>query len=122
MMYTPVLFLLGCTPVKIASCPFLFVNMAIALIIPKLYCFPQDGCSGTSGTPNSSTGRIAPPLDRRRKKPDYASNDPRKIKLSDFSFRPNERFIYEYNFTVNWEHQIRLTTVSPLNPGRFCPT
>lgn len=39
------------------------------------------------------------------------SDDSRQIKLSDFSFQPNERFIYEYNFTGNWEHQIRLEEV-----------
>ncbi len=50
------------------------------------------------------------------------SDDPRKIKLSDFSFRPNERFIYEYDFTGNWQYQIRLEEVRPLDPWQFYST
>jgi hypothetical protein len=30
--------------------------------------------------------------------------------------------MYEYNFTDNWEHQIRLEAVCLLDPRRFYPT
>lgn len=36
------------------------------------------------------------------------SDNPRKVLLKDFSFRVNEKFIYEYNFFAPWEHEIRL--------------
>lgn len=35
-------------------------------------------------------------------------DDPRNISLKDFSFRINEKFVYEYNFFDHWEHEIRL--------------
>ena len=50
------------------------------------------------------------------------SDNPRKIKLSDFSFRLNERFLYEYDFHDNWKHQVRLEAVRPLDPRHFYPT
>ena len=30
------------------------------------------------------------------------SNDPDKVRLKDFQFRINERFLYEYDFTDDW--------------------
>lgn len=35
-------------------------------------------------------------------------DDPREVCLSNFDFRINEKFIYEYNFHVPWEHEIRV--------------
>jgi hypothetical protein len=34
------------------------------------------------------------------------ANDPNKIRLSDFRFRPAERFEYQYDFGDNWEHTL----------------
>ena len=34
------------------------------------------------------------------------SDNPRKVKLSDFQFHPKERFVYEYNFFDNWQLDI----------------
>src|SRR5689334_11704213 len=39
----------------------------------------------------------------RRGGPWY-SRDARNLRLSDFHFRLNERFLYEYDLTDNWEH------------------
>ena len=34
--------------------------------------------------------------------------------MSDFQFRINERFLYEYDFTDQWRHQIRLENILDL--------
>jgi hypothetical protein len=31
-------------------------------------------------------------------------DDPRRVWLADFGFRPHERFHYEYDFTDGWQH------------------
>lgn len=36
------------------------------------------------------------------------SDNPKKVYLKDFQFRPKERFIYEYNFFDNWQYEIRV--------------
>ena len=36
------------------------------------------------------------------------SDDPDAIRLNDFRFQINERFIYEYDFKDGWQHQIRV--------------
>jgi hypothetical protein len=36
------------------------------------------------------------------------SDDPHQLKLNDFHFRPLERFLYEYDFRDQWQHEIRL--------------
>ena len=51
------------------------------------------------------------------------SKNPRLVKLSDFKFRKNERFMYEYDFGDFWEHSVRLEArlpgvLSP-NPRNF---
>ncbi len=35
-------------------------------------------------------------------------NDANKVYLRDFDFHTNEKFKYEYNFHVPWEHKIRV--------------
>lgn len=42
----------------------------------------------------------------------WFSDDPRAVKLSDFGWRMRERFLYEYDFSDNWQHQMGAT--------RFC--
>ncbi|MGH9400613.1 MAG: plasmid pRiA4b ORF-3 family protein [Terriglobia bacterium] len=36
------------------------------------------------------------------------SSDPCKVRLGDFQFRMNERFLYEYDFGDRWEHEVRM--------------
>ena len=52
--------------------------------------------------------------------------DARKVLLSQFHFRVNERFLYEYDFGDLWRHQIRfeeavdrLEAYERFRPGRF---
>ncbi len=40
-------------------------------------------------------------------------DDPDKVPLNSFNFRINEKFIYEYNFTDDWEIEIRLEKMLP---------
>jgi hypothetical protein len=48
----------------------------------------------------------------RRGGPWY-SRDARDLQLIDFHFRVNERFLYEYDFTDGWEHQVRIEQFVP---------
>lgn len=48
-------------------------------------------------------------------------DDPRKVRLADFRFRPKERFLYEYDFGDEWEHDIRLERTLPFDPSRTYP-
>jgi predicted house-cleaning noncanonical NTP pyrophosphatase (MazG superfamily) len=36
------------------------------------------------------------------------STDPNQVQLCDFGFRTNERFLYEYDFTDIWRHEVRV--------------
>ena len=49
------------------------------------------------------------------------SDDPERVLLGQFGFRLRERFLYEYDFYDNWEHDIRLEKVLPLNSKRVFP-
>lgn len=49
------------------------------------------------------------------------SDNARKVSLKQFNFRLNEKFIYEYNFFVNWECEIRLEKRLSLNPKNIYP-
>jgi len=42
------------------------------------------------------------------------TTDARKVVLSQFRFRTNERFLYEYDFVDLWQHQIRFESVAPI--------
>ena len=48
-------------------------------------------------------------------------DDPRRVRLADFDFRPHERFLYEYDFTDGWQHDVRVECLLPLEPGRTYP-
>jgi hypothetical protein len=48
-------------------------------------------------------------------------DDPRQVPLADFCFRPYERFLYEYNFYDNWQHEIRLEKRLPLDRQKSFP-
>lgn len=48
-------------------------------------------------------------------------DDPKQVLLSDFHFRLQERFVYEYDFFCWWQHQVRLEKILPLEPRRTYP-
>jgi hypothetical protein len=41
--------------------------------------------------------------------------------LRDFQFTDNERFSYEYNFFDNWQFEIRVEKILPINPKLIYP-
>lgn len=43
----------------------------------------------------------------------WYSQDARNVRLSDFHFRVNERFLYEYDLSDGWEHQVRIERFIP---------
>lgn len=47
--------------------------------------------------------------------------DSRLVRLAALGLRVRERFLYEYDFTDNWQHDIRVEQVLPLEPGRPYP-
>jgi hypothetical protein len=47
--------------------------------------------------------------------------NPKKILLGDFDFYMNEKFKYEYNFHVPWEHEIRIEKRLPLELKKKYP-
>ena len=49
------------------------------------------------------------------------SKNPNLVKLSDFKFRKNERFTYEYDFGDCWEHTVRLEARLPLDKDKTYP-
>ena len=49
------------------------------------------------------------------------SDNPRRILLGDFRFRLNERFLYEYDFTDGWQHEIRIEKELPIDPQKTYP-
>jgi hypothetical protein len=59
----------------------------------------------------------------RIRKKDYAvprlcgtsAHDARRVRLADFNFRRNERFIYEYDFGDLWQHQVRIEKRLPID-------
>jgi len=51
----------------------------------------------------------------------WFSDDPKTVQLKQFRFRPNEKFIYEYDFTDQWAHEIRVEKIGPFDPKRVYP-
>jgi hypothetical protein len=49
------------------------------------------------------------------------SDDPESVRLKDLGLRINERFVYEYDFTDAWQHQIRVETILALKPHQRYP-
>jgi hypothetical protein len=47
--------------------------------------------------------------------------DARKELLSQFHFRVNERFLYEYDFGDLWQHQIRFEGIQPVCEKKLYP-
>jgi hypothetical protein len=49
------------------------------------------------------------------------SNNPNQVKLSDFKFRINEHFLYEYDFGDCWQHEVRVEARLALETKRTYP-
>lgn len=49
------------------------------------------------------------------------ADDPTQVRLSDFRFRCNARFRYEYDFGDLWQHEVRLERLLPLDPTTTYP-
>jgi len=49
------------------------------------------------------------------------TDDPEKVLLAGFGFRVRGRFLYEYDFYDNWEHDVRLEKVLPFDARRTFP-
>ncbi len=48
-------------------------------------------------------------------------DNPRHVRLADLGLRVRERFLYEYDFTDGWQHDVRVEQIVPLEPGRYYP-
>jgi len=48
-------------------------------------------------------------------------DDPRHVRLVDLGLRVRERFLYEYDFTDGWQHDVRVEQILPLEPGWCYP-
>lgn len=48
-------------------------------------------------------------------------DNPREVHLADFRWRINERFLYQYDLGVNWEHEIRFEKKLTLQPKTLYP-
>jgi hypothetical protein len=49
------------------------------------------------------------------------STDPNLVRLCDFKFRINERFLYEYDFRDSWQHEVRVEKSLALKDNCFYP-
>lgn len=48
-------------------------------------------------------------------------DDPKQVRLADLRFRFRERFLYEYNFTDHWQHDLRVEQIVTAEPNRPYP-
>src|SRR5512135_59177 len=51
----------------------------------------------------------------------WFSQDARQVRLVDFQFRLNERFLYEYDFGDRWQHEVRIERRLEEQPKRTYP-
>jgi hypothetical protein len=49
------------------------------------------------------------------------ADDPTRVRLADFGFRPRERFLYEYDFGDGWQHVVRVERICPVEGHRASP-
>lgn len=49
------------------------------------------------------------------------TDNPHHVKLHNFHFRRYERFLYEYDFGDQWQHEIRLEQIIPFDPQKTYP-
>jgi hypothetical protein len=52
----------------------------------------------------------------------FFDQDPEQVMLKDFDFYINEKFKYEYNFYIPWEHEIRLEKKLPFELKKKYPS
>src|SRR3954467_14376931 len=50
------------------------------------------------------------------------SRDARQVRLADFQFRLNERFLYEYDLRDSWRHQVRVERRLPWSRSEPIPS
>lgn len=50
------------------------------------------------------------------------STDPNQVRLCDFKYRINERFLYEYDFGDCWQHEVRVEERLALKDQRLYPS
>jgi len=48
-------------------------------------------------------------------------DDPGQVRLVDLGLRVSERFVYEYDFTDGWQHDVRVEQILPPDPRRDYP-
>ena len=48
-------------------------------------------------------------------------DNPRHVRLANLGLRVRERFLYEYDFTDGWQHDVRVEQILPLEPRRYYP-
>lgn len=48
-------------------------------------------------------------------------DNPHQVRLCDFYFRCKERWMYEYDLTDSWQHEIRLEQILPLDTAKYHP-
>ncbi len=48
-------------------------------------------------------------------------DDPRHVRLADLGLRVRERFLYEYDFTNGWQHDVRVEQILLFDPGQHYP-
>jgi hypothetical protein len=48
-------------------------------------------------------------------------DDPQQVHLADLGLRVGERFLYEYDFTDGWQHDVRVERILSLAPRRRYP-
>jgi hypothetical protein len=46
---------------------------------------------------------------------------PHQIRVANFGFRLRERFLYEYDFRDNWQHDLRVEHIMTADPKRSYP-
>src|SRR5712691_10605463 len=49
------------------------------------------------------------------------ADDPKQIRVVDFHFRLRERFLYEYDCSDNWQHDIRIEQIVEADKKRRYP-
>ena len=49
------------------------------------------------------------------------ADDPRQVRLADFCFCLRERFLYEYDFDDNWQHDLRVEQILTVEGSRTYP-
>ena len=51
----------------------------------------------------------------------WFSDSPKEVQLKSFGFRLKERFLYEYNFFDQWEIEIRIEKILPIDTKKTYP-